>query len=586
MADFDKFHYRGLSELTAAVESLGLDLPCSDDLSALAEPVRIGRRQSPNRLVVHPMEGCDGTADGRPGELTVRRYERFAAGGAGLLWMEACAVVPEGRANPRQLWLHEGSAEGFAELVRRTRAAAEEAGVRPVLILQLTHSGRYSKPGPKPAPIIAHHSRVLDPLTGVGADHPLIADAELDALQDSYVRAAKLAAEVGFDGVDVKACHRYLISELLASHTRADSRYGGDYEGRTRLLRETIAGLATAVGDRIEVTCRLNVYDGLEYPFGWGVSPEEGEGDLFPQPDLAEPIRLIGELVDAGLSCLSVTAGNPYWRPYLNRPADWTTAEAPPAVEHPLEGVGRLAGLTRQVQQAYPDLPVIGAGYTWLRQYLPHFAAALVERGWVTMAGLGRAALAYPDFAADLLATGRLDRRKVCVVCSSCSQIMRDGGKAGCVIRDSDVYGPIYRAGRRRAKDSLRLLADQCRRCADPPCRDACPAGVDIPDFLDALAEGDFRGAYAAGRRALVLPGACGAVCPDEVTCGSGCIRQVLGQSAIPVGRLHQHVAEMALDEGWAALEVPAEPTGRSVAVIGAGPAGLACAAALLARGH
>jgi len=414
---------------------------------------------------------------------------------------------------------------------------------------------------------------VLDPLTGVGADYPLIADEDLDALQDAYVRAATLAADAGFDGVDIKACHRYLISELLASHTRTPSRYGGDYEGRTRLLRETIAKVAEAVGDRIELTCRMNVYDGLEYPFGWGVAPG-GDGDLFPAPDLSEPIRLIGELIEAGLSCLSVTAGNPYWRPYLNRPADWTTAEAPAAAEHPLEGVARLVALTRQVQQAYPLLPVIGAGYTWLRQYLPQFAAAVVERGWVTMPGLGRAALAYPDLPADVLAGRGCERRKVCVVCSSCSQIMRDGGKAGCVIRDSEIYGPIYRAGRRRSADSLRQAADQCRRCADAPCIDACPAGVDIPEFLDAVAREDFRATYA------------GAVCPWETTCQSGCIRTVLGHSPIPVGELHQHVAAMAVEEGWAGLDVPAETTGRSVAVIGAGPAGLACAAGLIERGH
>ena len=585
MADFEKFRYRSLSELTAAVAALGVDLPCTEDTSILATSVRIGRRQAPNRFAVHPMEGCDGTGRGEPGDLTIRRYERFAAGGAGLLWMEACAVVPEGRANPRQLWLHEGSATGFAEMVLRTRAAAEAAGGSPVLILQLTHSGRYSKPAGRAAPIIAHHSRVLDPLTGVGADYPLISDEELDALQDAYVRAARLAADAGFDGVDIKACHRYLISELLASHTRRPSRYGGDYEGRTRLLRETVARVAEAVGGRIEVACRVNVYDGLEYPFGWGVAAG-GDGELFPVPELSEPIRLIGELVEAGLSCLSVTAGNPYWRPYLNRPADWTTAEAPDAAEHPLEGVARLVALTRQVQQAYPDLPMIGAGYTWLRQYLPHFAAALVEKGWVTMAGLGRAALAYPDLPADVLAGGGLDRRKVCVVCSSCSQIMRDGGRAGCVVRDGEVYGPIYRQGRRRAKDSLRRLADQCRRCADPPCRDVCPAGVDIPDFLDAVAADDFRGAYAVLRRALLLPGACGAVCPWETTCQGGCIRGVLGQAAIPVGELHRHVAATAVAEGWAALDVPEEATGRSVAVIGAGPAGLACAAGLISRGH
>jgi len=196
MAEHEKFHYRDLSELTAAVDALAAALPISEDVSALAQPVGVGRRTLPNRLAVHPMEGCDGTPDGAPGELTFRRYERFAAGGAGLIWVEATAVVGEGRANPRQLWLHAGSAAGFAELVARTRRAAEAAGFRPGLFLQLTHSGRYSKPQGRPAPIIAHHSAVLDPGTFVRPDQPVIADDALDA----HVRVLLRWAERSRDG--------------------------------------------------------------------------------------------------------------------------------------------------------------------------------------------------------------------------------------------------------------------------------------------------------------------------------------------------------------------------------------------------
>jgi NADPH-dependent glutamate synthase beta subunit-like oxidoreductase/2,4-dienoyl-CoA reductase-like NADH-dependent reductase (Old Yellow Enzyme family) len=586
MSTHAKFHYHSLAELTAAVDELGLDLPAREDVSILLEPVRIGRREAPNRLLIHPMEGCDASAEGAPEDLTFRRYERFAAGGAGTIWMEATAVAAAGRANPRQLMLTETTVGAFAELLRRTQSAAERAGFPPAMvILQLTHSGRYSKPRGRPEPIIAHHSPVLDPLVGIDATHPLIADEELDALQDDYVAAARLAAEVGFDAVDVKACHRYLISELLASHTRTGSRYGGDYEGRTRMLRETSARIVETVGDRIDLACRLNVYDRLEHPYGWGTSAETDERGV-PAVDLAEPLRLAGELKETGLKCLSVTAGNPYWRPDVNRPADWTTAEARTPSEHPLEGVARLTNLAGQIQRARPELPVVGAGLSWLREFFPHFAAAAVGEGKATLAGLGRGALAYPDFAADLIKRGRLEPGKTCVLCSSCSQIMRDGGRAGCVIRDSEVYGPIYRAGRRRAKDTLRRAADRCRRCVQPDCREVCPAGVDIPRFLDALAADDFPTAYAVLRESLLLPAACGAVCPSEVTCQSGCVHHTLGRSPVPVGELHRWVGEFAIDKGWAKLDLPAEASGGPVAVVGAGPAGLACAARLLELGH
>jgi len=583
MAEHETFHYRDLSELRAEAEALGVDLPVREDAAPLLSAGRLGRRALANRLAVHPMEGCDATAEGAPDALTFRRYERWGAGGAGLIWFEATAVAAEGRANPRQLHLHEGTAGAFAELVRRTRASASSAGSEPVLILQLTHSGRYSRPRGRPAPVIAHHSAVLDRHSGLPPDYALITDEELDALQGAYVRAAELAAEAGFDGVDVKACHRYLVNELLASHTR-EGRYGGDYEGRTRFLREVVAKVAGAVGDRLEVVTRLNVYDGIAHPYGWGVA-RAASGDA-PAADLDEPVRLIGDLRRARLAAVSVTAGNPYRFSHVNRPADFAAAGEPEAPEHPLEGVSRLLGLTREVQRAHPELTVVGTGYTWLRQYFPPAASAAVAAGDVTVAGLGRGALAYPDFAADLRRTGRLDPQKVCISCGSCTQIMRDGGRTGCVVRDAAVYGPIYRAGRFRAPDTLRRLADRCRRCADPPCRLACPAGVDIPTFLDATAAGDFRAAYDVLRRALLLPGACGAVCPSEVTCSAACVRGVLGESPVPVAGLHREVAARAVAEGWAGLSVPRACSGRRVAVVGAGPAGLACAAELVCRGH
>jgi len=592
MAEHEKFRYRDLDELKAAAAGLGLDLPTTDDLSVLLTPARLGRREPANRITLHPMEGCDADANGRPGPLTYRRYERWAAGGVGLIWVEATAVVGEGRANPRQLWIHEQTASDFAELAARTRAAGEAVGVRPVLVLQLTHSGRYCRPEGKPTPIIAHHSAVLDPITNIPPDSPLISDDELDALQERYVAAARLAAQAGFDAVDVKACHRYLISELLSGHTRENSRYGGDYEGRTRMLREVVGKIAAAVGDEIEVVTRMNVYDGYAYPYGWGVDPSstpaEGDATRFVPvaPDLSEPIRLIGELAEAGLAAVNVTAGNPYRFSHINRPADWqaVTETAPP--EHPLEGVARLIDLAGRVGEAHPELMTIGTGYTWLRQYFPHLAAAQVAAGRVTATGLGRGLLAYPDIPLDLARDGKMDPQKVCVLCGSCTQIMRDGGTSGCVVRDAEAYGPIYRRGRFRAPDTLRRLSDQCRRCVDAPCAEACPAGVDIPTFLDAVAAGDLRGAYGVLRRALLLGGACGAVCPSDVGCAGHCLRSVLAETPVPVGQIHRDVTDHAIAEGWASLTIPAAASGKRVLIVGAGPAGLAAAATLLEAGH
>src|SRR5258708_129987 len=104
------FKFRSLADLEAACRGLGLDLEFREDLSPLFQPVPVGPLRVGNAWCIQPMEGCDGGLDGSPEELTFRRYERFGAGGAKLIWGEAAAVVEEGRANPRQLWINERTA--------------------------------------------------------------------------------------------------------------------------------------------------------------------------------------------------------------------------------------------------------------------------------------------------------------------------------------------------------------------------------------------------------------------------------------------------------------------------------------------
>ena len=151
------FHYQTPEELKNAAEAVGAPLPLTDDLSILQKKLTFGKHEMHNRIVIQPMEGCDGTADGAPGELTIRRYDKFARSGAGLIWAEACAVLPEGRANPRQLWLTEDNLGEYKKLTARIRELAiKEHGYAPLLILQATHSGRYSKPHGKPEPLTAY----------------------------------------------------------------------------------------------------------------------------------------------------------------------------------------------------------------------------------------------------------------------------------------------------------------------------------------------------------------------------------------------------------------------------------------------
>ena len=434
---------KSYDELQSELERLNLTLPLSDDYSGLAEPLTFenpgsGRQKTytlPNRFAVQPMEGFDSGPDGEPTELGFRRYERFAGGGAGLIWFEATAVLHEARSNSQQFWLNEKSADRFAALEEKTRSIARKMyGHDIVSVLQLTHSGRYSKPtrGVR-APVIAQHSGVLDAAHNIPVDHPLVTDDELDRLQDAYVAAAKLAAKCGFDGVDIKACHGYLLNELLGAHTR-EGKYGGSFENRTRMLRETMARVRNEV-PAVFVTSRLNVFDAVKYPWGFGV--DENDYRIW---NLDEPKRLVAMLREIGVPLLDITIGNPYFNPHFNRPYANPIRGGVAYDENPLIGVARFVEIVREMQASQPDLPMVGAGTAWLRHLVPKLAAGIVKSGAAMLYGQGRGSFAYPDSPKDILDSGEMDPKRVCLACSGCTELMRNESPTGCVLRDRNYY--------------------------------------------------------------------------------------------------------------------------------------------------
>ena len=452
MASHETFHFQTLQQVRDKIEALGTRLDLSEDLSVLARPVKVGNRTAPNSLAVLPMEGCDSTPSGAPSELVERRYTRFSAGGSGLLWWEACAVTEEGRANPLQMMLTKENVGEFAALLKKTKNAAHQRNGEahtPLNILQLTHSGRYSRPfGDAPQPLIAQHDPWLDPRVGIAADDDsrILSDGYLDDLTEKYVRSALLAREAGFDGVDIKSCHRYLLSELLAGFTRP-GRYGGSFENRTRFLRQTIRAVREAVGSDFIIASRFNVFDAHPYPYGFGCDKQ----DMW-RFDPTEPVALVHMMCENGVQLLSNSAGNPYYiYPQVTRPFDHSSMGIPTPDEHPLESMSRLFAFTRTVQKAAGSVPVVGNGYTWLRQFLPYAGAANLLSGSCSFVGLGRSSFAYPDAPRDILSGHGMDPKKCCVTCSKCTQIMRDHGSTGCVIRDGGVYLEKYRRAREAA---------------------------------------------------------------------------------------------------------------------------------------
>jgi len=589
-----EFRLRNIVDLKRLSNRLGVNVQAIEDVSILTEPVQVGELVIPNSLAVHPMEGCDGDSQGRPGKLTLRRYERFAAGGAGLIWAEATAVVPEGRANPRQLWLHDKNKESFAAMVKMMRQAATKSmgpGHQPVIVLQLTHSGRYSKPESTAHPIIAQRDPYRDPMapqpkpdtnrkSRIPDDWPLVTDDYLDKLQNAYVEAARIAFEVGFDAVDIKSCHGYLINELFGCRNRK-GKYGGSFENRTRFPLEVIDKIHQELGEDAVVAMRLGIYDAIPYPYGWAVDEND-----YTKPDLTEPKKLIGLLRQRGLGLMNVTIANPYYNPHVGRPFNETIVGGYEEPEHPLVGVNRLVDLTGEIQKQFPDIAMVGTGYSWLRTLFANVAAANKTNGLTTLVGAGRMAFAYPDFAKDIITDGRMYPEKVCVSCSACTQIMRDAGMAGCVVRDNKVYGPIFEHGRMSDRDNLVRLGSACRKCQEPTCQLGCPAGVDIPKFINQFLDGEEKTAYETLREANIFPEVCAWLCPVEQQCEGHCLQSFIGDGPLPIAEIQRYLAEQANKNGWSKLRIPQETTGKKVAIIGAGPAGLSCAAKLLEAGH
>ncbi|MDR1538569.1 MAG: NADH:flavin oxidoreductase [Clostridiales bacterium] len=448
----EKFRFSNIDELREKIASLGVELDLCEDIAPLFKRVKIGSFQAPNALAALPMEGCDSFADGSPSELVKRRYNRLSSGGAGLIWWEACAVVPEGRANPNQMMLTPENSKQFSETLEASMKLSSEAlgaGNRCANILQLTHSGRYSRPNShKPEPIMPQHDPILDPRVGASAEQELASDEYLDSLIGRYAASAKLAKEVGFDGIDIKACHRYLISELLASRERP-GKYGGSFENRTRLLREAVLAVRREVGSDFIIACRFNVFDAHPYPYGFG----QDASDMWTfNPE--EPLALAKMLRGAGVKLLSNSAGNPYYiYPQVTRPFDLSSEGIPVPNEHPLESVSRLFSFTKKIQEAVLDVPMAGNGYTWLRQFFPYAGAANLKSGGCRFVGLGRLSFAYPEAPRDLMQTGRLNPLRCCIACSKCTQLMRDHERTGCVARDSKIYAPIYFAARKEAAE-------------------------------------------------------------------------------------------------------------------------------------
>ena len=391
----------------------------------LNQPYQIGKYTIPNRVVFQPMEGCDCNLDGSPSELTIRKYMKFAQGQGGIIWFEANGVCPEGLTGPRQMRLTKDNLDAFKKLVDDVRETAQKTtGTNPLLILQLTHSGRQS----------------IDPLTmydnpvyeAVGRGGTVVTDDYLDSLPENYCISTRLAEEAGFDGIDIKACHGYLLSEAFSAYTR-EGKYGGSFENRTRLYRNCFEAAKQTKKTDTLLAARIGLCDMVAKPNGFATD-ENGN------PDLTESVQLVSGLAENGLELLNITIGNPYYNPHVNRPFR-RGGSLPP--ETPDVGLARFELVEKHIKQRHPRLVVVGSGLSYHKGDVFEASERQLRDGVCDLVGYGRLWLAYPAFYRDYL-NGTFEAKRCCLTCSKCTELMRAGQVSGCAVFE-EYYRNLYK---------------------------------------------------------------------------------------------------------------------------------------------
>jgi 2,4-dienoyl-CoA reductase-like NADH-dependent reductase (Old Yellow Enzyme family) len=363
-----------------------------------------------------------------------------------------------------QLIINQENKAGIAQL-RETLLAShrEKFGSTDDLVIgfQLTHSGRFCRPNDKKRweSRIAYRHPILDAKFNVTSDEQILTDDDLKGLVEAYIAAAKIAADIGADFVDIKHCHGYLLHEFLGAHTRPGP-YGGSFENRTRLVREIASGIRAAAPN-LGLGVRLSAFDlvpfkpnpELSQPGKLGPGMPEDFSHLLPyryqfginpnnplEPDLTEPKLLLQVFSDLGIDLVNLSAGSPYYNPHIQRPAAYPPSDGYQPHEDPLISVARQIGVVAELKAAFPKLLLVGSGYSYLQEYLPHVAQYYLRNGSVDIVGLGRMVLSYPHILADATSSGKLlEPKLICRTFSDCTTAPRNGLRSGCYPLD-DYY--------------------------------------------------------------------------------------------------------------------------------------------------
>ncbi len=358
-----------------------------------------------NRLVAQAMEINSAADGGGVGPEIVERYGMLSRGGWGIVFVEAVSITEEHLARRNGLVLNEKNHDGFKRLVD----SFKEVNDKPLIMFQLTHSGRQS----------GEFSKRLKAYEDDDEAVPRATVEDIERVKEDFFKAAGLSLRAGADGVDIKACHGYLLGEFLRPLNRRDDGYGGDAGGRANLLSSIISGIKADFGELV-VGTRVSLYEGIRGGCGTG-----GPYELIEALD--DMVDILSYIVKAGVDFLNVSAGIPPVTPGLTRP------EVKCAFN--LYHHFRYA---KVVKEAFPEIAVIGSAYSSGMEKSGELAAENIGKRYTDFAGFGRQNLADPLYPEKLaLAPEAIDH---CVLCGGCSGLLK---------KQKPVYCVKYRGGRK-----------------------------------------------------------------------------------------------------------------------------------------
>jgi 2,4-dienoyl-CoA reductase-like NADH-dependent reductase (Old Yellow Enzyme family) len=404
-----------------------------DTKETLLSPIKIGNRTSPNRFFMQSMECSDADADGNPTEATIKRYEDIFRGQGGVVDLEAITVSSESRARLNQLEILPRNEKPLKNFVSRLK----EVNPATILLFQLTHAGELAS---------TDYSRrvTVKPLYGIGGDQ--LSEEDVEKIIDQFVLSAKIAHDIGADGIDMKLCHGYLGSQILRPYNDGNWKYGGSWEKRSRFAYDLYERINREINDKnFLIGSKLSAWEG--FPGGCGSA-----GPDSPLMDLTESLALVKGLEERGAQYFIQSAGCTAITEGLTNAGK----------SHSYFAYLHIFFANEYKKVVKPQTVIIGSGFTVFRNgknngmqaiapedgNMLTLGAKCVNDGSMDMVGLGRQTFADPHVPRKL-AEGRENEIKYCTICDHCLELLFEEQPIGCCTYDRH-YAQVYAEMRKR----------------------------------------------------------------------------------------------------------------------------------------